>query len=478
MRKKWETFKPVKDEPSDEEDDVYCCDCGRRLAYTVQGRRIYTKKWFTCAYCGKPVCDDCRKNHIPLCVPADTLVLTNPDFKPISEVALDDEVAGYEEHQMVSQTFRRKYEGDLTLLRIRGLGSFRFTPEHPILVRKVIRRRKQLNRRKKTTLIEYGELRWKEASQLRSVADNYVDKLDWARPFDCVVVPKNNSGEEVILDFRKFTNWMTSRVPTQFHKPICLTENLAELMGWYVAEGHVSHECLVFSLGLDEGENIDRVKTLIESIGYKPRVRRIKGERGVTIHLSSHIFGRAFSCWFGRGAHNKKLPDFMFKAEKDVINAFLQGYFNGDGSVIVENSATRIRVSSASQNLLRQIQLLALKIGLILNFGLYYNPPSEIDNRTIKGGTQFILRGTLETKARQKHRLFFEDAIFHYFPILSVEKEPFSGYVHNLETQEGIFRLPFIVHNCLALTWGQAKIDEETGELVIVDEKPAQFSME
>jgi len=68
MRKKWETFKPVKDEPSDEKDDVYCCDCGRRLAYTVQGRRVYTKKWCTCSFCGKPVCEECRKNHIPLCM--------------------------------------------------------------------------------------------------------------------------------------------------------------------------------------------------------------------------------------------------------------------------------------------------------------------------------------------------------------------------------------------------------------------------
>ena len=68
MRKNWKVFQPVKDEPSDETDDVYCCDCGRRLCYTVEGKRIYTKEWFTCAYCGKPVCEECRKAHIPRCM--------------------------------------------------------------------------------------------------------------------------------------------------------------------------------------------------------------------------------------------------------------------------------------------------------------------------------------------------------------------------------------------------------------------------
>jgi hypothetical protein len=68
MRKEWNLFRPLKDEPSDETDDIYCCDCERRLAYTVKGKRIYTKNWFTCAYCGKPVCDECRKAHIPRCI--------------------------------------------------------------------------------------------------------------------------------------------------------------------------------------------------------------------------------------------------------------------------------------------------------------------------------------------------------------------------------------------------------------------------
>jgi len=68
MRKNWKPFKPIKDEPSREEDDVYCCACERRICYTVGGRRIYTKKWFTCSYCGKPVCEECRKTHIVLCM--------------------------------------------------------------------------------------------------------------------------------------------------------------------------------------------------------------------------------------------------------------------------------------------------------------------------------------------------------------------------------------------------------------------------
>ena len=68
MRKDWKTFKSIKSEPSNEKDDAYCADCGRRVAYTSDGKRIYTLEWFTCAYCGKPVCEGCRKEHITLCM--------------------------------------------------------------------------------------------------------------------------------------------------------------------------------------------------------------------------------------------------------------------------------------------------------------------------------------------------------------------------------------------------------------------------
>jgi len=68
LRKQWKTFQPLKAEPSSQADDTYCAICGRRLAYTVDGKRIYTAEWFTCAYCGKPVCEGCRKDHIPRCM--------------------------------------------------------------------------------------------------------------------------------------------------------------------------------------------------------------------------------------------------------------------------------------------------------------------------------------------------------------------------------------------------------------------------
>lgn len=68
MRKQWKVFQPVQAEPSEEKDDVYCHDCGHRLAYSVEGKRLYTKQWFTCAYCGKPVCEECRREHIPRCM--------------------------------------------------------------------------------------------------------------------------------------------------------------------------------------------------------------------------------------------------------------------------------------------------------------------------------------------------------------------------------------------------------------------------
>lgn len=39
---------------------IRCVECGCFP-------QVEEKDWFTCSICGKPVCEECRKRHIPLC---------------------------------------------------------------------------------------------------------------------------------------------------------------------------------------------------------------------------------------------------------------------------------------------------------------------------------------------------------------------------------------------------------------------------
>lgn len=41
-----------------------CADCAKPL-FAGQERAV---PWFTCGVCGKSVCEDCRKTHIPKCM--------------------------------------------------------------------------------------------------------------------------------------------------------------------------------------------------------------------------------------------------------------------------------------------------------------------------------------------------------------------------------------------------------------------------
>lgn len=64
-------------------------------------------------------------------------------------------------------------------------------------------------------------------------------------------------------------------------------------------------------------------------------------------------------------AHEKRVPSAIFEATRDTVKAYLQGLFSADGTVgHTDISHRTVRLSSASPNLLRDVQLLLLQFGI------------------------------------------------------------------------------------------------------------------
>src|SRR5574338_1606169 len=63
-----------------------------------------------------------------------------------------------------------------------------------------------------------------------------------------------------------------------------------------------------------------------------------------------------------KGAKNKDIPEKILQFPKNIVSAFLSGYFDGDGCA---SKRGEIRCDSSSETLINQIQVLLLNYGIV-----------------------------------------------------------------------------------------------------------------
>jgi ribonucleoside-diphosphate reductase alpha chain len=80
-------------------------------------------------------------------------------------------------------------------------------------------------------------------------------------------------------------------------------------------------------------------------------------------YYSSSYLTRFFQEYIGITkaiAKNKKIPQIILRSSKEVVKAFLQGMFDGDGCAY----KTGIKYTSTSKELVSQLQILLLNFGI------------------------------------------------------------------------------------------------------------------
>ncbi|MBI2673590.1 elongation factor EF-2 [Candidatus Woesearchaeota archaeon] len=82
----------------------------------------------------------------------------------------------------------------------------------------------------------------------------------------------------------------------------------------------------------------------------------------------------------GKKSHNIRVSDFLMKSPKEYSSMFLRGYFDTDGSV--EKSRSAITITSASNQMIKDLSLFLLKFGCI--------PIIEIDNTISLSGLSLV----------------------------------------------------------------------------------------
>ena len=158
------------------------------------------------------------------------------------------------------------------------------------------------------------------------------------------------------------------QVPAEDFGPVDLRPELAELMGWAVAEGCARRTITVLQLAEFE---LDYVEDLARAAG-------VGGvSRNDDLCRVSIISDREFVRAVGEGLRSweKKVPECILQGSPGTIYAFLRGLFSGDG----HSGKTDCSLTTVSPSLARQVRV------LLTSLGMYCTVTSKVPTYTYRG---------------------------------------------------------------------------------------------
>lgn len=196
------------------------------------------------------------------------------------------------------------------------------------------------------------------------------------------------------------------RCPERVKRYVTLDPDIAYMFGLYLSEGYTDRDqATVFCLHTDEaGLFADALKGALKIDGTANHTfSAVDGTNGAYGFIGSAVLSRVLRALFGKGAHNKTIPDALAHLEDTILVALLRGMFDGDGCAFFDNSSNRrselfrIQLNSCNQILLLQVRKLLLRLGLVAS--LTRNEPHTTvskQGRTIASGTSYdlTLRGS------------------------------------------------------------------------------------
>ncbi|MFH1503674.1 MAG: LAGLIDADG family homing endonuclease [Candidatus Diapherotrites archaeon] len=172
---------------------------------------------------------------------------------------------------------------------------------------------------------------------------------------------------------------------------IKITKELMRLIGYFLAEGHVTNiiNQVGFTFNQKEIEYIEDVKFLLNSItGRKISIRHPNsGSTQILIH--SKEWANFFDTFCGK-KKEKHVPSFAFKSPRELFTELLRGYIRGDGYKIGEYG---IVVKSVSKRLITEFIWLCKLNNISCNISFEQNKEHKLpQGTTFKGSLVYLLR--------------------------------------------------------------------------------------
>ncbi len=226
-----------------------------------------------------------------------------------------------------------------------------------------------------------GEIVEKKVTDIKK-GDFLVSYNSFENPF----AQKNNF---VTNKFVMKKNQHSLEKPTT--KKIKLSKDLMRLLGYFLAEGHVTNiiNQVGFSFNKNEKEYIEDVKSLLNEITMKKISIRHPNPSSTQILIHSKEWASFFDDFCGK-KKNKHVPGFTWTSSKELFLELLKGYIRGDGYKIGEYE---IVAKSVSKKLITEFIWLCKLNNISCNLSSEQNKPHKLPQGDyFKGSFVYMLK--------------------------------------------------------------------------------------
>jgi len=383
-------------------------------------------------------------HYVEGCLPVGEQVTTGERWVNIEAIHPGDTVLNGEGFVTEVQAVRtRPFRGELVEIRPLSPGNtFRLTPDHPVLAV----RRERVRVRRKARRNWLPEV---DSQALVTAQPEYVPAGELERG-DFLVFPVS----KVVRDDPLYTT------------------DVMRLLGYYLAEGsayiHTTLNVPVvsFSLGIEEREAIEEIKSLVQRVvGKKAYEVKVEDKHAVTLSVYSRELMELCISSCGKGATQKRLSKVVMELPPEKQAHLLETYFLGDGS-IYRRGRTMVRASTASRILAAQLQELLARQGIYASIMVRRGGRDTIQGRTITRRDQYIL---YYAPHKQRSEVRFTGDAF-LVPIKQIARIPYDGPVFNFEVAgapNAYLVRGFVVHNCTAPIYSTDSLHAAVVEIIV-----------
>ena len=388
------------------------------------------------------------KNVAPrgYCLTADSEIFLRHSIKPIADLGNCEDVLTLEGwHPVVAKSWRQ-YDGQVVKVKPFMLDqTVGLTEEHLIYIWNA-----------------KGGFSWKKAKDLKKSkrgshmdGDYLVFPIPQEDSLEFIDVPEHYKKGIVEKGFvyPAGRNQFGAKFKYKHKIPqkLFLSEELLELMGFFIAEGNTNSNGIILSN--TKKELIDKFARIgEEAFGFKGSVW-VQKRKGFSdchqLHFASVILKKMFADLFGVGCPNKKIPPEFLGLDESKKIALLKGLFLGDGNIEKSSEGLdKLNYTTVSKHLVYDIWMLLSTINIVGAIGKIKKKNAY--RIRIRGPQLKKLNGIfrkLNTGSR-KHRGFFIDGNKVMLGINSLKKEDFSGKVFDIQANGSFCAGGFLVHNC------------------------------
>jgi formate hydrogenlyase subunit 6/NADH:ubiquinone oxidoreductase subunit I len=356
-----------------------------------------------CVFCG-------------LCVDSLTEVQTNPGLKQINQIAVGDMLLTHRgDYKPVTKVWDMTYTGQFFRIYVYGKPDpLSCTADHPIMaVSRPVSKKKDRRLQRVTTPLLFhkpGELK----------PGDYL-----VSPIVRKIVPTTTYEKDVQM----YRGGRTTRRLSLDASP-----ELFRLIGYYLAEGSCDGGRTV-SFDFNENESETHAKDcgglVVKFFGKECKIKK-NGEHGIRLVLHSAIAEDFFS-QFGKGAPNKKMPDWIFFAEQEKQLELLKGEWQGDGCRVRQPRQKYLNITTTSKTLAFQLQSVYARLGIVATIDSEH-PPNRLRSYHVNVFGRWAIKLAKmwnvdfdyhPTKHADK---FHIDANYVYLPIRRIEVEQVENH--------------------------------------------------